>query len=717
MNRLSTIKVRSICIGAAALIVIFFVSVATINYLNAVEQTQEALDNRFDSYLLADELRQSSEDLTRLARTYAVTGNPAFEEQYNQVVAIRNGDQPRPEAYNRIYWSFIGAGERPPRPSTDAVPLLELMKQAGFTQAEFDLLGEAAARSDGLIALEVEAMSAVKGLFKDAAGNFTVRGEPDMELARTLLHAPQYHKYVAEIMRPIDKFYVLLDQRTSGAIAAARENLDFGRMMLFGSFAVLGLLVVGFGIYLARSVIVPIDRLTGIMRNLAEGELDTKVEYTGRPDELGQMAQTLEVFRTNGEQISKLSSEEAARNSAIAAHAQMMHALQADLGEVVEAAIEGDFSRRVRADFSDAELDRLAVAVNSLVSTVDRGLGETSAVLASLAKADLTPRVSGDYSGAFGRLKSDTNEVADRLGETIGKLKLTSRSLKTATNEILAGANDLSERTTKQAATIEETSATMEQLAATVQHNAKRAKEASEVAASVTATAEQGGAVANDADAAMERITASSSKISSIIGLIDDIAFQTNLLALNASVEAARAGEAGKGFAVVAVEVRRLAQSAAEASSEVKLLIEQSEAEVRSGSKLVADAAGRLAAIVEAARQSSALMEGIAHDSGEQASAIDEVNAAVRQLDEMTQHNAALVEETNAAIEQTEAQATELDRVVERFTITSTAPRDPLRIEGERRAEDTRHAVGGRKWAPGYLVEGNNAVKEDWSEY
>src|SRR3978361_117240 len=155
----------------------------------------------------------------------------------------------------------------------------------------------------------------------------------------------------------------------------------------------------------------------------------------------------------------------------------------------------------------------------------------------------------------------------------------------------------------------------MEQLATTVLQNAKRANEASEVAATVTRTAEEGGQVMNAATQAMERITQSSAKISNIIGLIDDIAFQTNLLALNASVEAARAGDAGKGFAVVAVEVRRLAQSAASASSEVKVLVEQSGDEVTSGSKLVADAASKLHAMLAAARSSNELMDGIAKDS------------------------------------------------------------------------------------------------------
>jgi methyl-accepting chemotaxis protein len=209
----------------------------------------------------------------------------------------------------------------------------------------------------------------------------------------------------------------------------------------------------------------------------------------------------------------------------------------------------------------------------------------------------------------------------------------------------------------------------METLSATVVQNASRAESASNMAQSVSETAADGGAVMKRATDAMERITSSSGKISNIIGLIDDIAFQTNLLALNASVEAARAGDAGRGFAVVAVEVRRLAQSAASASSEIKALIEQSSVEVTSGSTLVAEAAGKLETMLAAAQKNRDLLGSIALDNRTQAAAIAEVTVAVRTLDEMTQHNAALVEETNAAIEQTEAQAGELDRVVEVFRI------------------------------------------------
>ena len=207
----------------------------------------------------------------------------------------------------------------------------------------------------------------------------------------------------------------------------------------------------------------------------------------------------------------------------------------------------------------------------------------------------------------------------------------------------------------------------MEALATTVLGTARETQTASESADRVSPTAQAGGEVMAEANGAMDRIIQSSGKISNIIGMIDDIAFQTNLLALNASVEAARAGEAGKGFAVVAVEVRRLAQSAAEASNDVKALIEQSSLEVKGGSNLVLEAAGKLNAMLDGVRSNYELLQNIAVESRAQASSIDEVNTAVRQMDEMTQHNAALVEETNAAIEQTEAQAEELDRVVAIF--------------------------------------------------
>ncbi len=458
------------------------------------------------------------------------------------------------------------------------------------------------------------------------------------------------------------------------------------------------------------------------MRKIAAGDFTAEVDGADRKDEVGEMAQATLVFRDNGLKIAEMTREEAKRLVTDKENrSRMMAELQNAFGTVVDAAVAGDFSRRVATEFPDPELNAIAGSVNSLVETVDRGLGETSAVLADMAEQRLTSRVTGDYAGAFGKLKDDTNAVADRLTDIIGQLRQTSGGLKQATGEILSGANDLAERTTKQAAAVEETSAAMEQLATTVVENAKRAESASTRAQSVSRTAEDAGDVMRQSNDAMQRISTSSAKISNIIGLIDDIAFQTNLLALNASVEAARAGDAGKGFAVVAVEVRRLAQSAASASSDVKALIEQSATEVSSGERLVAEATDKLTQMLSGVRESASLVAAIAQASQEQSSSIAEVTTAIRQMDEMTQHNAALVEETNAAIEQTESQASELDRIVETFVVD------------ERGAKSARTAPAARTQAPGrdikslqakaqsaartFLSDGNAAVAQDWSEF
>ncbi|WP_449394066.1 methyl-accepting chemotaxis protein [Devosia riboflavina] len=499
-------------------------------------------------------------------------------------------------------------------------------------------------------------------------------------------------------------------------LATIYAGVDNTRNLAIGAAAVLALIALGLVWFGAGFISGPISKMTAIMRQLAQGKYDLDVPYQQGKDEIGNMARAVEVFRENGLKISQMTEADAAR---IVADEQqrraMMTDLQAAFGEVVDAAIAGDFTKRVHAQFPDAELNSLARSVNSLVETVDSGVSETGIVLGALAQTDLTVRMQGNFSGAFAKLKNDANAVAETLSDVVGQLKHTSRSIKTATGEILSGANDLSERTTKQAATIEETSAAMEQLAHTVLQNANRARDANADAQLVSRTAEEGGEVMSRATKAMEQISTSSGKISNIIGLIDDIAFQTNLLALNASVEAARAGDAGKGFAVVAVEVRRLAQSAAQASSDVKALIEASSGEVGAGTRLVAEAAAKLAAMLEAARSNSALMDGMARDSREQAAAIEEVTVAVRQMDEMTQHNAALVEQTNAAIEQTEAQASELDRIVAVFHTDdrSAAPQPSV----SRSLRPAPRPVARQNAAKAYLSQGNAAVSADWDEF
>ncbi|WP_421761719.1 methyl-accepting chemotaxis protein [Devosia sp.] len=537
-------------------------------------------------------------------------------------------------------------------------------------------------------------------------------------------------KLIDSLLATSDKTLALADEGVTAANARAEEakvaadttidqvivvNLILGALVL---------MVLAFSLFfILRAVAKPIRVITGSMNTLAEGHLDEAIPYTSRGDEIGEMAAAVKVFQVNAIKVRELNDAEAIRTGQTRERAASMTQLMDGLATAVNAAVDGDFTQRIALSVPDEDLQAVAKNVNDLLSTVDAGISETGEVLAALAQTDLTMRMQGEYRGAFAKLKADTNAVVDNLSDVVGQLRHTSGGLKTATGEILAGANDLAERTTKQAAAIEETSAAMEQLSTTVIENAKRAEQASSKAQNVSDTAALTGEVMTKSNAAMERISSSSAKISNIIGLIDDIAFQTNLLALNASVEAARAGDAGKGFAVVAVEVRRLAQSAASASSEVKVLIEQSAGEVSSGSKLVAEATQKLIDMLGSVKESAELIKDISSASREQSNAIAEVSGAIRQMDEMTQHNAALVEQTNAAIEQTESQANELDTIVDRFVVDQHTSRTATPAPAARPAA-TPPATGIKALqqkvkaaANSYLSKGNAALKEDWNEF
>ena len=495
-----------------------------------------------------------------------------------------------------------------------------------------------------------------------------------------------------------------IEAANAGQLSATAGDAQMAQIINWGGLALILMLVVATIVLSRLTMISPLAKMTGDFNRLADGDLAVDAQGHHMVTEINALAKVLGVFREALKNRDLLAGEAETSARQVAARANAAASLNEEISDTVGAALQGDFSRRVSGEYSDEDLATLARSVNQLLETVDRSIAETGDVLSALAKADLTKRMEGEYAGALKRLSDDTNAVGDQLTDVITKLRSTSGGLKTATAEILSGANDLSERTTKQAATIAETSSTMARLAGTVAENAKRAEAASGNAADVSRTAEEGGEVMRQATEAMERITASSGKISNIIGLIDDIAFQTNLLALNASVEAARAGDAGKGFAVVAVEVRRLAQSAASASAEVKVLIEQSGVEVAGGSKLVAEAARKLEAMLDGARTNHELLQGIAQQSRDQASSIDEMTGAVRTLDEMTQHNAALVEETNAAIEQTESQANELDQVVAVFTVA----------DGSSRVSSPTSRPQRR---PAPRATGNLAISQDWNEF
>jgi methyl-accepting chemotaxis protein len=285
---------------------------------------------------------------------------------------------------------------------------------------------------------------------------------------------------------------------------------------------------------------------------------------------------------------------------------------------------------------------------------------------------DLTRRMPVESQDEIGALAGAFNKFVESLNATVLRVRDSSRAIGAATGDIASGNMDLSARTEAQASNLEETAAAMEQLTSTVHNNTANAEQANKLMAGTADSARRGGEVVEQVVEKMASITASSNKISDIIGVIDGIAFQTNILALNAAVEAARAGEQGRGFAVVASEVRNLAQRSAAAAKEIKELITESVQQVADGGKLADSAGAAMQDIVNSVLNVADLMASIASASKEQSLGIDQVNQAVTQMDDTTQQNAALVEQAAAAAQSLSEQAARLEEVVGLFKLDAT---------------------------------------------
>ncbi|MBX3618027.1 methyl-accepting chemotaxis protein [Nitrosomonas sp.] len=305
-----------------------------------------------------------------------------------------------------------------------------------------------------------------------------------------------------------------------------------------------------------------------------------------------------------------------------------------------------------------------------LIRAVIGPLNEAVAVANAVASGDLTSRIEVSSNNETGRLLQALKAMNDNLVDLVGKVRMGTDQITTASGEIASGNSDLSQRTEEQASSLEETASSMEELTSTVKQNADNARQANQLAAGASEVAVKGGAVVGQVVQTMSSINESSKKIVDIISVIDGIAFQTNILALNAAVEAARAGEQGRGFAVVATEVRTLAQRSAAAAKEIKELISDSVAKVEDGTRLVDEAGTTMDEIVSAVKRVTDIMSEISAASQEQSSGIEQVNQAVTQMDEVTQQNAALVEESAAAAESMQEQAQSLSQAVSIFKLS-----------------------------------------------
>ncbi len=404
-----------------------------------------------------------------------------------------------------------------------------------------------------------------------------------------------------------------------------------GTLILFvgaAAMAAIGLLA-----YVATGRLIrPLTVLRGSVQAIASGALDTAIPYAGRRNEFGDIARALEGFRDNARAKHLMESESASERAAIEAE-------------------------RARNDSDKRSLD----------GQIDFAVDQLASGLARLAQGDLSRAIDTPFVGRLEQLRTDFNGSLLRLTETMVQIRENTLSIQGSGADMRQSAMDLAKRTEDQAASLEETAAAVEEITVTVRSSAERARDVQQVVGKTRKTASSSEAVVNNAIEAMGRIESGARQIEQIIEVIDSIAFQTNLLALNAGIEAARAGDAGKGFAVVAHEVRELAQRSADAAKQIKELIDQSTAEVSTGSALVREAGQVLTSISTQIVEISKHIDTIATAAQDQASALQEVNSSVNAMDQMTQKNAAMVADTTAASNELADEADALLTMVQQF--------------------------------------------------
>ena len=520
-------------------------------------------------------------------------------------------------------------------------------------------------------------------LLDEAALKSVFEGTP---LRRDLTLGDRHFVIDAQPLKNFSGSIIGVMEVASDVTAVIDEAQEAVFITIASTVAVSLLSLIGFFVF-ARALASVLARMTETMTQLAGGDLSAEVSGDKRADEVGAMARAVQVFKENGLKARALETEAERHRAA------------------------SDEERRRSQEIERERTEAMAQATGGLAN----GLKHLSA-------GDLAFQITETFHADFESLRADFNQAVDQLRTTLAAVSDATSSIDGGSREISRSADDLSKRTEQQAASLEETAAALDEITANVSNSSKRAEEARTVAIQANDSARQSGAVVANAVDAMSKIEQSSNQISSIIGVIDEIAFQTNLLALNAGVEAARAGEAGKGFAVVAQEVRELAQRSAQAAKEIKDLIRNSSGEVQNGVKLVSQTGEALKTIEGYIVTINQHMDSIATSAREQSVGLSEVNTAVNQMDQVTQQNAAMVEETNAAGATLASEAARLKDMVSHFRLGGASATLVRQAENQapvvRAASPARALVGkiGRAFS-GRAAATAQPAGDSWEEF
>ncbi|HEY4368869.1 MAG TPA: methyl-accepting chemotaxis protein [Steroidobacteraceae bacterium] len=461
----------------------------------ATDEVAKAHEIRYTSYLLADELRQSSDDLTRLARTYVVSRDPKWKEQYQEVLDIRAGKRPRPAQYYKIYWDFRAAGIDPQRGEESAIALTDLMKRAGFTAAEFEKLGESERNSNDLVHTETVAMNMVEGRFADANGNFTRQDKPDYAGAQAMMHDLNYHLFKSKIMKPLDEFFNAVDLRTQQSIKSAEQNKKFWHVMLVAIATVLMVLLFG-SLWIAyRQLAQSLRNAVRISDAIASGNLDVDVQIKG-PREVASLLRAMSAMRSQ-------------LVSVVANVRQNAESVASACGHIAQ----GNSDLSARTEEQASALQQSATSMEELNTTVQRNADNAAQADRLSSGAKLVATRGGEVVGRVVDTMKGITESSKRIADIIGVID----SIAFQTNLLALNAAVEAARAGEQGRGFAVVAAEVRQLA---QRSAEAAKQIRTLILDSVDRVEKGTALVDQAGSTMTEMVAAIQRVTDIMGEI-----------------------------------------------------------------------------------------------------------------------------------------------------------------------------------------------------